>query len=283
MFYRILLAPLFIVPMVGALVYVGTHPQRPISSLDPRSQGSFYDPVNIVSADGTRLEGWIIPLLDARAVIDRRDEVLTARAPAVILVHDHEAGRAQMLPLVAPLHEAGMVVLILGTRGEPTASVGSTFGINESADVLAAVDMLRRRPGVDPRRIGILGVGTGANAAMLAAARDRNITALVLDHPMQDPDGVLFEHLAPAQPWLQGLRPLCKWTFELAYQVDAEDLKISRHEGILASKPMLIFDANVAPMSCFRTQGISKLTDFLKKHLIEPEQKTPESAALETK
>src|ERR1041385_8149992 len=186
MFYRILLAPLFIVPMVGALVYVGTHPQRPISSLDPRSQGSFYDPVNIVSADGTRLEGWIIPLLDARAVIDRRAEVLTARAPAVILVPDHEAGRAQMLPLVAPLHEAGMVVLILGTRGEPTASVGSTFGINESADVLAAVDMLRRRPGVDPRRIGILGVGTGANAAMLAAARDRNITALVLDHPMQE-------------------------------------------------------------------------------------------------
>ena len=57
----------------------------------------------------------------------------------------------QLLPLVRPLHEAGFVILMLNVRGVGTATAAAqTFGLKESRDVLAAVEMLRRRPFVNP-------------------------------------------------------------------------------------------------------------------------------------
>src|SRR5688500_10877225 len=53
--YRLLFVPLFTVLVVIAMVYLGTHPPRPIATSDPLSQGIYYDAVNITSADGTAL------------------------------------------------------------------------------------------------------------------------------------------------------------------------------------------------------------------------------------
>jgi pimeloyl-ACP methyl ester carboxylesterase len=266
LFYRALFAPLVIVILAAALVYTGTHPPKPPQAIDPMSQGIYYDPVNYTSDDGTPLEGWLIPTLDEKVVIEQRDELIRKKRPAVVLVHDFGATRTQMLPLVRPIHNAGYVVLVVSLRGSANAgpgAVGSTFGLRESVDLEGAIDMLRRRPDIDPARIILLGYGTGANAALLAAEEDGNVAGLILDHPVRDVEILVHRHFTPPQPYLQWIAPICKWTFELSYQVDAEDLDFDRHQSTLKRFPTLMIED--AMPNCFEKPSQRKAIEFVNR------------------
>lgn len=266
--YRLLLVPVVLVFVVVALVYVGTHPPVVGSTMDPLSHDTYYDPVAFASEDGTRLEGWLIPDIDAKAILEKKEQVLRTKRPAMILVHDYGANRMQMLPLVQPLHRSGYIVLVTSLRGaQGMAAAGSTFGLREADDVVAAAEFLRRRPGVDPNRIGVLGIGTGANAALLAAEHDPKIAVVILDHPVVHIDEVLNKYLGPPQPWLQWLKPACKWAFELTYQVDADDLDLRRRQSTLASRRVLMFDPTAIPARSYQQSGLAHLQEFLGKHL----------------
>ncbi|MGA2497166.1 MAG: hypothetical protein ABSH20_05465, partial [Tepidisphaeraceae bacterium] len=54
--WRIALIPMVVPPIVAACVFIGTHPPRWVSPLDPASHGIYYDPVAFVTADEVRLE-----------------------------------------------------------------------------------------------------------------------------------------------------------------------------------------------------------------------------------
>ena len=83
-----------------------------------------------------RLEGWLIPVIDAKRVIAEGEAALNKRSPAVVLVHDFAASRDQLLHLAEPLHMAGFVVLAMNLRGgSPMSTDAQTFGIREATDV----------------------------------------------------------------------------------------------------------------------------------------------------
>jgi pimeloyl-ACP methyl ester carboxylesterase len=225
--------------------------------------------VELLSIDGTKLEGWLVPVLDARKVLAQGNDILRKRHPAIVLVHDFGTSRQQVLPLVAPLHDAGYVVLAINLRGRgPSASVGSTFGLNESQDVRAAVELLRRRKFVDADAIGVLGIGTGATAALLAAEHDPKIASLVLDHPVRHFQDILQDRLGPRQSWLGWVRPFCKWAFEIAYKVDAEDVNLNRFALMMRDKPVLLLDEQGAPSAHVSPARVKQVVQFLKKHLV---------------
>lgn len=52
---------------------------------------------------------------------------------------------------------------------------------HEMNDALAAVDYLKSRPDADPKGVGLFGISKGANAGIMAAARDRYIRCVVTD------------------------------------------------------------------------------------------------------
>ena len=269
-FYRLMFVPTLIAILVSVLVVTATHPKPAPGLMDPTSQGVYYDPVDLISLDNTKLEAWLVPVLDARKVIAQGNDVLHKRYPAIVLVHDFGSTRQQVLPLVAPLHEAGYVVLAVNLRGRgPSAAVGSTFGLNESQDVLAGVELLRRRNFVDPDSIGVLGIGTGATAALIAAEHDPRIAALVLDHPVRQFQDVLQHRIGPKQPWLTWVRPFCKWAFEIAYKVDADDVNVSRFAGIMRNKPVLMLDepAELAAIEMTPTR-VKQVVQYLRKNLV---------------
>ena len=266
--YRLMMVPTLLAVLIGILVVTATHPKPAPGVMDPVSKGVYYDPVELLSLDGTKLEGWLVPVVDARKVILEKEKMLHRKQPAVVLVHDFGASRQQMLPLIAPLHDAGFVLLAINLRGHgPSAAVGSTFGLNESQDVRAAVEMLRRRSFVDPEAIAVIGVGTGATAALLAAEQDPRITALVLDHPVRQFDDILNDRIGPKQSWLSWVRPMCKWTFEIAYKVDAEDVNIGRFAELMKNKPVFLMDEPGETVSCVKPVRAVQITEFLKKHV----------------
>jgi pimeloyl-ACP methyl ester carboxylesterase len=237
--------------------------------MDPVSQGVYYDPVELLSLDNTKLEGWLVPVMNAHRVIVEGTDILHKKSAAVVLVHDFAASRQQVLPLVAPLHEAGYVVLAINLRGRgPSAGIGSTFGLNEAQDVRAAVELLRRRTYVDPEAIAVLGIGTGASAALIAAEQDARIKVLILDHPVRQFQDVLSDRIGPRQPWLSWVRPLCKWTFEIAYRVDADDVNLSRFKFLLTQRPSLTLDEPGEFVSCVKAEHRKEIIAFLKKNLI---------------
>ena len=125
--------------------------------------------------------------------------------------------------------------------------------------------MLRKRTGVDINRIAVLGIGTGANAAILAAERER-VAALILDHPVRDDEQIVRNYLGPPPPWSHSMNHLCKWTFEIAFRVDAEELDLERHAVALSAQPVLMFDTSSAP-NCFRSAGKEEIKQFLAKYL----------------
>ena len=112
------------------------------------------------------------------------------RSPAVVLVSGTGplqrdavvAGIPLFAQLAGDLADRGFIVLRYDKRG-----VGQSGGRVETAtlhdyadDVVAAVKWLEKRKDVDKRRIAAVGHDEGASVAMLAAAREKNISALVL-------------------------------------------------------------------------------------------------------
>lgn len=264
---RMVFVPIALTLIIGALVYRGTHPMTYETGETPANMGIYYEPVAMRAVDGQRLEGWLIPAIHAQMVVEQQDAILRQQRAAVVLVHDHEATRAQMLPLVRPLHEAGLIVLVVGVRGEGTRYAASrTFGLREALDVHASVQMLRRRPFVDPTRIAVIGSGSGATAALLAAAEDPAIAALVLDSPVTYPDQVLST-IGPEHAWLAWLRVMCKWAFEFSHAVDADDLDLSRHRQVLNRVPILMLDESNQTVGMWTPQRADHVITFLKQHL----------------
>ncbi len=137
----------------------------------------------------TRLAGTLSwPAAARSAGRDRR-----AVVPAVLLIagsgpQDRDGARVE-LPGYAPWRDfaaalvaAGFAVLRVDDRGTG-ASRGQFAGATTDdfgRDAAAAVAWLRRQPGIDGRRIALVGHSEGAVVALLTAAADPGVRALVL-------------------------------------------------------------------------------------------------------
>jgi hypothetical protein len=271
--YRLLFAPVLVVLAVAALVYAGTHRVPPATEADPATEGCYFDSVSFASEDGTPLEAWLVPVIDAKRVLSQKEQALHKKHPAVVLVHDGAATRQQMLPLVKPLHNAGIVLLVVGLRGSGRdVRRAQTFGLNESMDVRASIQMMRNRPYVDPTRVAVVGVGTGASATLLAGENDGGLAGMVLADPIHKADDVFAERVVPNKPYLKWMRPLCKWAFEIAYHVDTEQLNLQSHANTLEIRPVLVLDTEQGSASALGPMGVGEIEKFLRGQLLSPAQ-----------
>jgi esterase/lipase len=149
-------------------VHTAMHPPRfPIGSVSPADLDLDYIDVSLSTEDNLTLHGWYIPS--------------TNRA-AVILVHASNGNRTGTLYHAALLANHGYGVLLYDTRtqGESKGDLYA-LGWEDHLDVFAALDYLRQRPEVDPKRIGVLGLSVGAKTALYAATQTDEIAAVVAE------------------------------------------------------------------------------------------------------
>jgi predicted alpha/beta-fold hydrolase len=171
---RVIVAVLFAIllawlaaPVARAYQLVAGHP----SDVRPPADLAVED-VIFGNADAP-LSGWL-----ARA---------TKGAPAVVLAHGFKSSRDEMLPWARFLHEAGYNVLLFDTRacgksGGGTVGLGAIEAQNIELAVGSAKDAFATG------RVGVLGISLSAGAAILAAANDADISAVVADSAWTDQD-----------------------------------------------------------------------------------------------
>jgi pimeloyl-ACP methyl ester carboxylesterase len=163
------LALIVIVPCTLALLgsYAGVaalcYPQQQVIAHAPADLP--VRAVEIASASGTTLHGWLIEGQPGRG--------------AILLLHGVHANRLAMLARARFLSAAGYAVLLIDfqAHGEsPGEHV--TFGHLESRDAQAGVEFLRKA--LSGERVGAIGVSMGGAAALLAEP-PLNVDALVLE------------------------------------------------------------------------------------------------------
>ncbi|MEA2611483.1 MAG: uncharacterized protein QOG32_1209 [Chloroflexota bacterium] len=160
-------------------------PRRNPPGITPAEMGLPYESLDIGSA-GLSLPAWFIPARDGLP------------GPGVVLVHGWESARDRTLPMAVFLRAAGFHCLTFDVRAhgtnpaDPMPLSAGEFG----ADALAAFDAMMERPEVTVGAIS--GHSMGAIGAILAAAADPRVAALVATSAPADPYRLTREtfHLA---------------------------------------------------------------------------------------
>jgi pimeloyl-ACP methyl ester carboxylesterase len=270
--YRLALVPVAAILLAAGLVYFRTHPTQPTVTADPFSKGVYFEHVTMITDDHVSLQGWLAPALDASQVNAEHEEILKKRWPAAVLVHGFGTSAQQMLPLFAPLHQRGWIVLALNLRGGGSLSAsGQTFGLNESLDVKAALQWLRRSSIVDTTHIAVVGIGSGANAALLAAERDPQLAALVLDAPIENGDQAFASHIYSIWPPLKALDPLCELAFQLGYGLNMHDLDMDHYGSVMAARPTMLTRWSPEAEKNLSEPGVTQIADFLNGTIEKPQ------------
>lgn len=135
-----------------------------------------FEEVAFRTSDGLLLRGWWLPRPGA--------------ARTVVALHGHRGARHHCVGVGSALWRRGANVLLFDHRGRGSSEGGAiSLGSFEQRDARVAVDFAcERAPGVP---LGLLGYSMGAAVAILAAARDPRVGAVVADSPFASERGLV--------------------------------------------------------------------------------------------
>ena len=219
-----------------AIVYIGASysiassltkiDRKPLED-DPSNYGLQYENVEFSPPDvEITLRGWLIPG--------------QSLGKAVMLVHGHNNNREEngdFLNIAKELVGLGYSVLLFDLRGHGNSDGDrGSYGYFERNDLIGAVDLLEGR-GIARNGVAVLGFSMGAGTAILGAAIEPRISALVADSTYARASDLIvgeIDRQTPIPGWLApvlvpGGRLLAKLLFdvdvgELAPEVAVESL-----------------------------------------------------------
>lgn len=215
-----------VAPVVGETIAT-LPPAFPGGASDPvAALGLTYEDVTFATADGLTLRGWFFPAAQPHA-----PAMLYAPATS----HDQRSG----LSLVRTFHDAGYHVLLFSYRGHALSDgrKGSfTYGEAESRDVDAAVQYLYEARGI--RNIGLVGHSAGAVSAILSAARNPLVGAVVAVAPYNCVTDVWQTSRPPLVPAF--ILDWALWVAEKTRGFDREQVCPVRVVEQIAPRPLLV-------------------------------------------
>ncbi len=155
--------------VLGGAVLLGFYPHLPrdlggAPNLDREARH-----VRIAVGEDDALDGWL----------------LAPREPAVVLVlHGYGRDHSRAWRYAAFLHAAGYGVLAVNFRSSRwSRRLPTTLGHHEIVDAQAALDWLRAEPALAGHALGLLGESLGGSVAVIVAAANPEVVAVVADGP----------------------------------------------------------------------------------------------------
>ena len=126
-----------------------------------------YRDVSFPARDGLEIKGWYRP---------------SENGATVLVVHGGSSDRKGSVAHAELLARHGYGVLLHDARGRGESDGSeNNYGWDWAKDISGALAFLKRQDGVDPERIGALGLSTGADVLIEVAAERDDVKALVAD------------------------------------------------------------------------------------------------------
>jgi uncharacterized protein len=178
----------FVLAPIGAGIVASHKWREPVG--EPPSAA--YRDVSFEASDGLDIEGWYRP---------------SENGATVLVVHGGSSDRKGSVAHAELLARHGYGVLLHDARGRGESDGSeNNYGWDWAKDIAGALAFLKRQDGVDPERIGALGLSTGADVLIEVAAERDDVKALVADGAAAGSfeDGQRLNGVSPATPpaWL---------------------------------------------------------------------------------
>lgn len=213
--------------IAGFTTWTLNGPRRPWPNytFTPFELGVPSEDVTFTSSDDVTLAGWWLDHAESPIV--------------VICAHGHRGNKSDMLGIGSGLWRAGHSVLLFDFRGNGDSGDGpQSLAHREQRDLSAAVDLVqRRRPDA---RIAVVSFSMGASTAILTAAEDLRIEALVADSPFATLSDVVaagyHRHHLPSEPLL----PVTDLVNRLRYGYAFAEVRPLDRIGAISPRPLLL-------------------------------------------
>src|SRR4051812_1825272 len=161
---RVLVLPAFLLAAAFLFMPVGTAIVDIHSLLPPDAA---YKTVSFTASDDVDLEGWYRP---------------SENGASVLMISGGGGNRRSTVRHAKMLVRHGYGVLLYDPRGSGNSEgTANSYGWGWEKDAAAALDFLAERDDVEPERVGVLGLSTGADIAIDIAARRDDVNAVVAD------------------------------------------------------------------------------------------------------
>jgi len=157
----------------------------------PADFGLACQPLKIPADSRHSLSGWWIPARNAQQT--------------VIVLHGWGSSSAQLLPLAAPFHRAGLNVLMFDARNHGYSDRNGVASLPAFADDLAAVRRwLRATMPASVQREFLVGHSVGAGAVLFEASRNPGCNAIISISAFAHPERLMQRYLGryPLPRWL---------------------------------------------------------------------------------
>jgi hypothetical protein len=159
----VLAGVLFVLAPIGAGIVASHKWREPIG--EPPSAA--YRDVAFEASDGLDIKGWYRP---------------SENGATVLVVHGGSSDRKGSVAHAELLARHGYGVLVYDARGRGESDGSeNNYGWDWAKDIAGALAFLKQQEGVDPERIGALGLSTGADVLIEVAAKRDDVKALVAD------------------------------------------------------------------------------------------------------
>jgi uncharacterized protein len=198
----------------------------------PADYGLAYQNVTFPTAheDNIRLAGWVVPAERARGM--------------VILCHGHGGSRRGTLKKAVMLNRHHFTTLLFDFRASG-CSEGAyrTLGFNEAYDVMGAVQFLRGQPIGATLPIAVVGQSMGGAAAIRAAARCTDISAVVAEATYARLDAVMQRRVRMCVgPLAPRVAPSCCRLGSQKLGADLHDIAPEIDIALISPRPVLLIE-----------------------------------------
>ncbi len=158
---------------------------RPLRAVETITTDSFFgtaETIEFQTPDGRSHSAWFFPGLRG--------------APVIVLCHGYRSSRAEVMGLATSfqMHRYNVLVFNFAGHGDSPADY-TTLGNRESAELLAALEMLKSRRDVNSSQVGLWGYSLGGYAALSAAPDFPGVKVIVVDSAYEHPADLLRREL----------------------------------------------------------------------------------------
>jgi fermentation-respiration switch protein FrsA (DUF1100 family) len=177
------------------------------------------------------LEGWYAP---------------GTNGAGIIALGGAFGGRNTLRQEVEWFHAAGYSILVYDTRSCANPPQVTSLGYSEIADLRAGVDFLLQQPQVEDGRIGVFGFSAGAATAIMGAARDERLRAVVaVGNYAHLSDNIGIFERTQAIGMERWLRFWMEWFFERNTQVDPDTVNPIDDLPKISPRPVLLIHGSL--------------------------------------